>query len=206
MDKTLKTIEGYNQCANAFAEEFMDLGVFTEYVQEFSDLLREGASILDLGCGPGNIGRFLMSQNKAYKILGLDLSAEMLQLAEKHVPGGRFVSADLRYLSLQDKFDAIVASFCIIHLEKSDAFHLLKKTFQLLNDGGYLYLSFMSGGKPGFERTSFSQEEIYFNYFSPRRILKYLKRLGYRIITKHYHAYQRTTNQIIQDVVIIACR
>jgi hypothetical protein len=31
--------------------------------------------------------------------------------------------------------------------------------------GGFLYLSFMEGNREGFEKTSFSQEPIYFSYF-----------------------------------------
>lgn len=204
MNMTRKTIQSYNRCANTFVQEHMDLGVFKRFIQEFSDLLKVGASILDLGCGPGNIGKFLMNQKKRYKLLGVDLSPEMLRLAKQHVPDGKFILADLRDLRLQEKFDAVIVSFCIIHLDTDHAKDLLRKAFDLLNAGGYLYLSFMSGGKPGLEKATFSQDELYFNYFMPKQIPEYLERLGYRIISKYRHDYQKANNQVIQDIILIA--
>lgn len=36
---------------------------------------------------------------------------------------------------------------------------------RFLRPGGHPYLSFMEGKSPGFETTSFSEDEIWFNYF-----------------------------------------
>src|SRR5690554_5397591 len=138
MNMTKKTIQVYNLCANDFVQEYMDIGVFREFIQEFSDLLKTGAYILDLGCGPGNVGKFLMEQNKRYRLVGVDLSPEMLKLAKRYVPKGRFILMDLRDLKLEERFDAVIASFCIIHIDIDNTMDLLKKTLNLLNTGGYL--------------------------------------------------------------------
>lgn len=204
MDKTVKTIESYNRCVRKFVKKHMDLRVYEQFVREFSNCLREGSSILDLGCGPGNIAKFLVNQDKGYKILGVDLSSEMLKLARQNVPTGEFVIGDIRHLQLEPKFDAVIASFCMIHLENEEAVELLRKIHDLLNDKGYLYLSFMSGGVSGFDKASFSEEEMYFNYFSPEKIKKILENLDYRVLSMHFHEYRRKGGQVIQDVIIIA--
>lgn len=204
MDKTAKTIEGYNRCAGAFVAKHMSLGIYEQFVREFSNCLKEGSTILDLGCGPGNIAKFLVNQNKGYKILGVDLSSEMLKLAHQNVPTEHFVIGDIRDLQLERKFDAVIASFCIIHLEDDEAIGLLRKTRDLLNDQGFLYLCFMNGGIPGFDKASFSNEEMYFNYFSPDEIKKILENLDYKVLSMHFHEYRRKDGQVIQDVIIIA--
>lgn len=96
MDKTAKTIESYNNCVDRFVEQHFDLGLFKDFVLEFSNFLKQGSAILDLGCGPGNIAKFLVNQDKGYKILGVDLSTEMLKLARRNVPGEEFILADIR--------------------------------------------------------------------------------------------------------------
>lgn len=204
MDKTVKTIEGYNRCAGVFVAKHMSLGIYEQFVREFSNYLKEGSTILDLGCGPGNIAKFLVNQNKGYKILGVDLSHEMLKLARQNVPTEQFVIGDIRDLQLEQKFDAVIASFCIIHLEDDEAIGLLRKTRDLLNDQGFLYLCFMNGGIPGFDKASFSNEEMYFNYFSPDEIKKLLENLDYKVLSMHFHEYRRKDGQVIQDVIIIA--
>lgn len=204
MDKTPRTIESYNQCADRFVQTYMDLGLFEPYFREFSGLLKVGSTILDLGCGPGNVSRFLMNQDKGYQIVGIDLSPRMLQYAKRNVPGGKFIRADLRLVVFKQTFDAVIASFCIIHLNQDEVDDLLRKTFDLLGDGGYLYLSFMYGGEPGFEKAGFSKDEMYFCYFEPGEMIKALERLGYRVMSKYRHDYQRTADQPIQDIVIIA--
>lgn len=204
MDKTGKTIESYNHCADTFVQIYMDLGLFEKYFREISDLLRKGSTILDMGCGPGNVARFLINQNKGYQIVGVDLSAVMLQYAKQYVPGGKFILADLRNIVFQQTFDAVIASFCIIHLGENETSDFLRKTFDMLGTGGYLYLSFMYGGIPAFEKTSFSEQEMFFYYHAPEEITKVLEKTGYRVISTYRHDYQRTANQTIQDIVMIA--
>ncbi|NLW48253.1 MAG: class I SAM-dependent methyltransferase [Firmicutes bacterium] len=203
MDKTVKTIEGYNRCAGEFVAKHMDLGIYEQFVREFSNCLKEGSTILDLGCGPGNIVKFLVNQDKGYKILGVDLSPKMLKIARQNVPTEQFIIGDIRHLQMERKFDAVIVSFCMIHLNDDEAIGLLGKTYDLLNAKGYLYLSFMSGGTPGFDKASFSDKEMYFNYFSPAKIEKELLNLGYAIISKHFHEYRGKLGQVIQDVIII---
>lgn len=204
MDSTVKTIESYNRCTGAFVAKHMNLGIYEQFVREFSNCLKEGSTILDLGCGPGNIAKFLVNQDKGYKILGVDLSSEMLKLARQNVPAGEFVIGDIRHLQLELKFDATIASFCIIHLDDDEVMELFKRTYNLLNEQGFLYLSFMNGGIPGFEKASFSDKEMYFNYFSFDEIEKILEYLGYVLISRYFCEYRVKCDQVIQDIIIIA--
>lgn len=204
MDKTFKTINSYNHCAGEFVEKHMDLGIYKRFFQEFSDSLKMNSSILDLGCGPGNVAKFLVEQNKDYKIIGFDLSTVMLELAQQNAPTEQFVLGDIRHLILKQKFDAVIISFCLIHLDDNEAKELLSTTYGLLNANGFLYLSFMSGGRPGFEKASFSEEVMFFNYFCLDDIGKTLMNLGFAIMSKHFHEYLGKNGRIIQDVIIIA--
>jgi ubiquinone/menaquinone biosynthesis C-methylase UbiE len=62
--------------------------------------------ILEVGCGSGMLAcRFI---REGYDYLGLDLFEEMLQIARKEVPEGRFVQGDMRSLAFDEPFDAVL--------------------------------------------------------------------------------------------------
>jgi cyclopropane fatty-acyl-phospholipid synthase-like methyltransferase len=204
MDKTVKTIESYNRCVRDFVEKYMDLGKYKRFVEEFSDRLKTGAKILDLGCGPGNVAKLLMDQHREYQIWGVDLSMEMIKLAQRNVPSGHFILQDIRFLEPARTFDAIIASFCLIHLDDDETNRLVKKTFTWLNENGCIYISFMTGGKPGFEKPNFSDGEIYFNYYFPERMSQMLEEAGYQIVSRQNQDYLRKDGKKISDVFIIA--
>lgn len=53
-----KTIHAYDTCIDRYVEKFMDFKSYTEKALYFQKhYLSEGATILDLGCGPGNVAK-----------------------------------------------------------------------------------------------------------------------------------------------------
>lgn len=205
MDKTAKTIASYNQCAEAFAALHMDLGIYQKFMAQFSRQLQPGAQILDLACGPGNVAKFLLGQNKGYRLTGVDLSSAMLHLSRQNAPEAEFQLADLRTLDVAQSFDAVILSFCIFHLEDREAWLLLQKTFRWLKPGGYLYVNFMEGGQPGFETPSFAADyEIFFNYYSTDTFVPNLQSLGFTVVASQSQDYTRSSGQVIKEVFIFA--
>jgi trans-aconitate 2-methyltransferase len=79
----------------------------SERAAPFEDLLglikqRGGLSVVDLGCGPGELTRRLADELPDSTVLGIDNSQEMLARAAGHVrPGLRFQSGDIATVSGQ---------------------------------------------------------------------------------------------------------
>jgi SAM-dependent methyltransferase len=62
--------------------------------------------ILEIGCGSGMLAlRFLKNE---YDYLGLDLFHEMLNIARKETNSDRFIQCDMRNLSFDGQFDAVL--------------------------------------------------------------------------------------------------
>ncbi len=55
-----------------------------------------------------------------YNIEGLDLSVELIKIARRNVPGCPFWVQDIRDIALVKQYDAIVASFCIVHFSDEE--------------------------------------------------------------------------------------
>ena len=206
MDKTQTTIRSYNANAKAYAGKFMEYAPYVAQVNEFARLLAPDDEVLDVGCGPGNVAKQLLAA-KPLKITGIDLSDEMVRLAAANVPTGKFLCQDIRQAEFPNRqFDAVILSFSIVHLSDAEAQALLRKAVSWLKDKGVLYLSFMAGKKAGFEKTSFSQDPIYFNYYSREEVERFLSRLGVTVFHSAEQGYLETDGTLTNDIFLFGER
>lgn len=72
----------------------------------FSFTIPEGATVLEVGCGTGD----LLAAVKPSRGVGVDFSPEMIAIAQKKYPGLTFVCADAEDFSLEGQFDYIILS------------------------------------------------------------------------------------------------
>ena len=124
------------------------------------------ASILDVGCGNGRFGRFLAARPlPAIDYLGLDVSPELLRLAETTLPAGwRLRVADVVADGLPespsegvaDIFD-LIACFGVMHHVPGEVnrSRLVRQMADRLAPGGLLAISFWQfGDRERFSRRS----------------------------------------------------
>lgn len=115
-------------------------------VRRVLDLLKGDESILDLGCGNGQLARVLAKCGHSGSYLGVDFSLPLLRDAES-LPenfSARFVQADLTELSpLKDQLSiaggwSIVTAFAVLHHIPSRELrlNLLRIVHQLVKDDG----------------------------------------------------------------------
>jgi len=205
MDKTLKTIIAYDKNSGIYANKFMNFEIYIERVKEFAEFLNVNDKILDLGCGPGNVGKQLNLCEKDISVTGVDLSEQMIKLAKQNVPNGTFHCQDIRSINFEEKsFDAIILSFCVVHLSDDEMVELIEKVSTYLKENGKLYLSFMEGSKNGFETTSFSKEEIFFNYYLSEEVELILDNNGIGIFKIIKQDYPEPDGTLTTDVFIFA--
>lgn len=208
MDKTTRTIQTYNLHATSYEKKFMDFPSYIKRIKDFCDILKPGASILDVGCGPGNVEQLLVESGKQFDILGIDLSNEMIKRARANIvsPRVQFVVGDIRDLSLVDNsYDAVIASFCLPHLTNEEAKKLVEAIGRILREDGKLYLSCMEGVKSGFETTSFSSNDcIFFNYYSEEFIRETLSKDGLNLIQLQRDNYPESDGSQTIDMFFFA--
>lgn len=115
MDQYQETFQTWNKVASLYQDKFMDLDLYNEsYNIICHSITKAGASILDLGCGPGNITKYLLSKRPDFNILGIDIAPAMIELAKQHNPTARFETMDIRQIEqIKIRFDGIMAGFCL---------------------------------------------------------------------------------------------
>lgn len=203
MDHTKITIAAYDKNTQAYATKFMHFLPYSQRIDEFSALLSEGSYVLDLACGPGNTARQLLDAGKKLRLLGVDLSEEMVLVARRNAPEADFRIQDLREMAFPaHTFDAVVMSFCIVHLLDQETMDVITRVHEWLKPGGMFYLSFMQGKQAGFETTSFSSEPIYFNYYDADLLVAFLQQNGFVIKQITKQGYQESDGSVTTDVFV----
>ncbi|WP_231729874.1 trans-aconitate 2-methyltransferase [Pedobacter sp. Leaf176] len=138
--------EVYNKIGDWFAENRPRNLMEKKYLDMLISHIPAGGSILDVGCGTGfPIMNYLLE--KGFNVTGVDASEKMLQLAERNFPSKEFILADMRTLSLNKKYDALIAWHSFFHLpaaDQPDVFSIFKSH---LNPKGILI--FTSGTTNG---------------------------------------------------------
>jgi len=85
----------------------------------FIALLPRGASVLDLGCGPGApVARHMAAQG--LKVTGVDSSPTFISLCRQRLPKEEWILADMRRVSLGRKFHGVLAWDSFFHLTPGD--------------------------------------------------------------------------------------
>lgn len=140
-----ETIDYYEKNAKSFADSTADIE-FSEMQDIFLSKLKEGALILDFGCGSGRDTRYFLQ--KGYNVIALDGSAELCKIAEAKtdIP---VIQMDFNDFDEQDRYEGIWACSSILHLPKSELKSVLIHMEQALHKGGIIYTSFKYGDFEG---------------------------------------------------------
>ena len=153
---------GYDTCAEAY-----DRSRRTEPGTELEALsirLRDGDSVLDIGCGAGvPIARSLA---RRCRVTGVDLSPKMVRRARRNVPGGHFLCADIMSVDLPAaSFDAAVAFYTVFHLPRELHADLFRRVHRWLCPGGFLLCTLSAYSEDGHTEDYFFDVTMYWSNY-----------------------------------------
>lgn len=83
--------------------------------ERFVSLLREGADVLDLGCGGGTPVASHLAAHGMH-VTGVDSSPQLIALCRERLPAQDWIVGDMRDLKLGKTFDGILAWDSFFHL------------------------------------------------------------------------------------------
>ena len=205
MDNYKETFETWNKIAKIYQDKFMDLNLYDETYDFFCEILEsENTKILEIGCGPGNITKYVLSKKPNLRIEGIDVAPKMVELAKINNPLANFKVMDTRMLNeINIKFDAIICGFCIPYLSETDCSKLIIDSKNILTKSGILYISFVEGDqkKSGFQSGS-TGDRSYFYYHSLENLERNLFENNFELIKLFKVNYPKGENYEIHTVIV----
>lgn len=202
-----ETLATWDTLAAIYEEKFMNLDIYNDSYDLFCDKLpASDAKVLDVGSGPGNIARYLLSKRPDFTVTCIDTSPNMLALAKANNPTASCVLMDSREIAtLEAGVHGIACGFCIPYLSLADCAKFIADCRTLLREGGVLYLSFVDGAaqQSGFQ-TGRSGARVYFYYHPLATISNLLADAGIEVIHLLTVPYTRASGDAETHTIVIA--
>lgn len=149
MDNSAKDIvrSGYDLLGTAYREHYTPLHKerYAGWAKQFSIQVPLGGRVVELGCADG----IPMAQELAskYRYVGLDLSPVQIAAAQRHVPAGTFIQADMTQIGFPaESLDGLIALYSIIHVPFEEQARLFQNIYSWLKPGA-VFMSVVGAGK-----------------------------------------------------------
>jgi SAM-dependent methyltransferase len=151
------------------------------WLDRFLGLLPAGATVLDIGCGPGvPIARYFRDRGCA--VTGVDAAPEMLALFRQNLPGVAAHLADMRRLALDGTFDGLIAWDSFFHLTQADQ-RLMFPVFRRHAAAGAA-LMFTSGPSHGEAIGQLKGEPLYHASLAGQEYRALLAEQGFEVVAQ----------------------
>ena len=186
-----ETFQTYDKVAKDYMDKFMHLDIYNMSYDRFVEkIIKDDAKILELGCGPGNVAKYVLSIRPKFQWLGIDAAPRMVELAKYNNPNARFECMDGRKIaSEKESYDGIIAGFYLPYLSLMECRDFLAHAKFLLRSKGIIYISFVEGESIDSGYKSGSNGRVYFNYHSLKDILSLMDQLGFEEIIQLHIEY-----------------
>ena len=128
------------------------------------------SDILDFGCGVGDSAAAM--QAAGHVVTCLDASPEMAAMAHE-LFGLEVEIKSFDEIEFEADFDAVWASFSLLHVPKSDLPDILARLTAALRTGGRLYIGLKTGH--GEERDQFGR---FYAYYEEKELVQHVRAAG----------------------------
>jgi len=182
---TAKLQADYDPVAEEYAEKFFHelqhKPFDRELLDRFATRVQGLGPVCDLGCGPGQIARYL--HERGVDAFGVDLSPAMVEVAQRLNPGIHFEQGDMQALQAADgAWGGIAAFYSIIHIPRESVVSTLRELRRVLRPGGLLLLSFHIGDEVVHLDEWWGRPvSLDFYFFSPHKLTGCLREAGLEV-------------------------
>jgi SAM-dependent methyltransferase len=173
--------DGYDAMGETFAswrEEIVG-DPRREWEDELASRLRDGARVLELGCGSGSPETRRLARR--FALTGVDISPRQVERARDSVPEAEFVCADFTELDLPaGSYDAVAAFYVFNHVPRDLLGALLVNIHAWLVPGGWLLTAFGVSDMEGWTG-EWLGAQTFFSSFPPEVNSRLVREAGFRI-------------------------
>lgn len=180
--------DSYDSAAGAYADHlFMELEqkpLDRHLLNRFAEAAHGRGWVVDLGCGPGHVSKYLREQGVS--VIGVDLSAEMIKVAGNLSPGIDFRVGDMRRLDFDDaSLAGVVAFYSIVHFDSAELGTVFREVRRVLRQDGLALISFHVGDHVVHVDDLFGAPvSLDFRFHVPDEVIEVLHRAHFHVAEK----------------------
>lgn len=143
-----------------FSDELDRKPADRELLDRIATRLDGRGRVIEVGCGPGQIARYL--HDRGVEISGVDLSPAMVEVATRQNPGIDFEVGDMAHLrAADDSLAGIVAFYSLIHIPPPEVPAVLGEFARALAPAGLVALAAHEGeGEMATDAYFFTADEL----------------------------------------------
>jgi SAM-dependent methyltransferase len=183
-----------------FGDDLAHLDLDRRLLTELAEHAAGVGRVLDIGCGPGHVGRYLCAHG--VDVIGVDFAPAMLAVARQAEPRLAVVAADLRALPVRSGSVAGVVLFYVLqHLPRSELQPALRELRRALAPGGVLVAA-VHGGEGEFQ----AAPDITATRYTERELASHLAAASLPVESVHHreplaHEYQAPRFYVVARAV-----
>jgi len=183
--KTLDLQHSYDAVAEEYVrrifDELSEKPLDRQLLDRFAVDVQGKGTVCDVGCGPGQVAKYL--SERGVQVIGVDLSARMVEQARRLNPAIEFRQDSMLALNAEDEIWAgITAFYSIIHIPRDEVVSALVEFKRVLQPAGALLLAFHIGDETVHLEEWWEQPvSVDFVFFQPDEMAGYLQTAGFEI-------------------------
>ncbi|MFX1353724.1 MAG: class I SAM-dependent DNA methyltransferase [Promethearchaeota archaeon] len=169
---------------NNLAERYEQIGYgkINPLVEYFCEKLPKSGYILDLGSGTGiPYTKFMIE--RGFRVLGIDISEKMIEIAQKNVPQATFKQLSMTNINFENEFNGVFSSYSMLLLNPPLFRDVAKRIVCSLKNRGLFYLSL---NEPRIKNVNLDDEvfieimgaKMYSRPYTEEEVLEIFKPLG----------------------------
>jgi len=153
--------------------------------------LPKSSYVLDLGSGTGlPYAKSLIE--RGFKVLGIDLSKNMVNIAQKNVPGAKFIQLSMTKLDYKNRFEGMLSSFSMLSLDPKQIKEVSIRVAKALKKEGLFYLSLNEPPEEFLDIDNYTYtiieimgQKMYSRPYTEEEISKIFSPLGMKLLKLH---------------------
>ncbi len=179
-DKEVQTIEWYDRNAALWASQRKILTEPSFWDEEYIQFKHSKGKLLEIGSGSGR--EAIEFIRLGYEYTGIDVSKELLKIAQSTEPQGHFFHSSVYDLPFKEKtFDALSSWALLPHIPKERIGSALSSIKRVLKPNAILFFAMREGEGESRE----SETGRWFSYYSQQEFESILEKQGFQIEKKH---------------------
>jgi SAM-dependent methyltransferase len=160
MDTFEQTKQAYQKSAVGLEKYWNNSGTRTRHIELAIKLSKsERPAVLELGCGSGRDAAEIVLRSSDY--VGIDYSHQLIEIAKKKAPQGKFVVGDIVTAPYPSSRDVIIAFASVLHLTSQQLNQVLSKAYASLRQGGIIYINTKAGRGKTTKRDDYGTRTYY---------------------------------------------